>query len=145
MKRKIVLGLLAVLVVIQFIRPSRNTSDRESPNEITNYYKVPADLHNVLKRSWYDCHSNNTDYPWYANIQPVGWWLQRHVNQGKRELNFSEFGSYDQKKAKHKFDEIEEMVREGEMPLASYTLIHVEAKLTAEESATIASWASALK
>jgi hypothetical protein len=145
MKRKITFGLLAILVVIQFFRPTRNSAAEENANEISKHYTVPADIHVVLKKSCYDCHSNNTAYPWYASIQPVGWWLQGHVDEGKRELNFSEFGTYDQKKAKHKFEEIEEMVREGEMPLGSYTLIHGDAKLSAEQSAAIASWAGALK
>ena len=145
MKKKIGLGLIAVLVIIQFVRPTRNISTGESPNEISKYYEVPADIHAVVKKSCYDCHSNNTAYPWYTNIQPVGWWLQDHVNEGKGELNFDEFGTYEQKKAKHKFEEIEEVVREGEMPLDSYTLIHRDTKLTPEQSASIAAWAGALK
>ena len=145
MKKKIGLGLLAVLVVIQFVRPTRNSSTNESPNEISKFYDVPAEVHAVLKKSCYDCHSNNTMYPWYTNIQPVGLWLQSHVNEGKGELNFSEFGTYPQKKAKHKFEEIEEVVGEGEMPLSSYTLIHRDTKLTAEQSSAIAAWAGALK
>jgi len=145
MKKKIGLGLLAVLVIIQFIRPTRNTSTTESANEISKYYEVPADIHAVLKKTCYDCHSNNTVYPWYTNIQPVGWWLQSHVNEGKDELNFDEFGTYPQKKAKHKFEEIEEMVNEGEMPLKSYTLIHRNAILTAEQSDAVVKWAGNLK
>jgi len=145
MKKRIGLGLLAVLLIIQFIRPDRNTSVSESANEISNYYAVPAEVHAVLQKSCYDCHSNNTQYPWYSNIQPLGWWLQSHVNEGKQELNFSEFGTYEQKKAKHKFEEIEEVVREGEMPLSSYTLIHRDTKLTQEQATAIASWAGALK
>lgn len=145
MKKKIGLGLLVALIVIQFVRPTRNISTSESPNEISKFYDVPAEVHTVLKKSCYDCHSNNTVYPWYTNIQPVGLWLQSHVNEGKGELNFSEFGTYEQKKAKHKFEEIEEVVGEGEMPLGSYTLIHRDTKLTAEQSTAIAAWASALK
>jgi hypothetical protein len=145
MKKKIGLGLLAVLVVIQFIRPTKNSSTAESPNEISKYYEVPADIHTVIKKSCYDCHSNNTNYPWYTNIQPMGWWLQSHVNDGKEELNFQEFGTYAEKKAKHKFEEIEEVVRDHEMPLSSYTLIHRDAKLTPEQAAALSSWAGALK
>ena len=145
MKKKIGLGLIAVLVIIQFIRPTRNSSTTESPNEISKYYQVPADIHTLLKKSCYDCHSNTTAYPWYSNIQPVGLWLQSHVNEGRGELNFDEFGSYDQKKAKHKFEEIEEVIREEEMPLESFTFIHRDAKLTPEQSASIAAWAGALK
>jgi len=145
MKKKIGLGLLAVLVIMQFIRPTRNTSTAESANEISKYYDVPADIHAVLKKSCYDCHSNKTVYPWYTNIQPVGWWLQDHVNDGKGELNFEEFGTYDQKKAKHKFEEIEEVIHDGEMPLASYTLIHRDTKLTPEQASALVAWAGKLK
>jgi hypothetical protein len=145
MKKKIGLGLLAVLVVIQFIRPTRNSSTTESPNEISKYYEVPADIHAILKKSCYDCHSNHTVYPWYTNIQPVGWWLQSHVNEGRGELNFEEFGTYEEKKAKHKFEEIEEVIQDGEMPLKSYTFIHRDTKLTPEQSASIAAWAGSLK
>ena len=63
MKKKIGLGLIAVLVIIQFIRPTRNSSTTESPNEISKYYQVPADIHTLLKKSCYDCHSNTTAYP----------------------------------------------------------------------------------
>ncbi|MEY4930007.1 MAG: hypothetical protein RI909_731 [Bacteroidota bacterium] len=145
MKKRIGLGLLVVLLVIQFLRPARNISESESANEISNHYAVPAEIHAVLKTSCYDCHSNNTKYPWYSQIQPVAWWLQSHINEGKGELNFSEFGTYEQKKAKHKFEEIEEVVREGEMPLSSYTFIHRDTKLSQEQSAAIALWAGALK
>lgn len=145
MKNKIIIGILAVLVVIQFIRPTRNAGEMDGPNEISKHYQVSAEIHAVLKKSCYDCHSNSTNYPWYANIQPLGWWLQSHINEGKDELNFSEFGTYAEKKAKHKFEEIEELVNEGEMPLKSYTLIHGDAKLSAEQTAAIAAWAGALK
>ncbi len=145
MKKKIGLGLLVALVVIQFVRPTRNSSASESLNDISKFYDVPDEVHAVLKKSCYDCHSNNTVYPWYTNIQPAGLWLQSHVNDGKEELNFSEFGAYDQKRAKHKFEEIGEVVGEAEMPLSSYTLIHRDAKLTSEQSSAIAAWASALK
>lgn len=145
MKQKILIGVLIVLVVIQFLRPNRNLATEESANEISKHYQVPADVHALLKESCYDCHSNNTRYPWYTNIQPVGLWLQHHVNEGKEELNFSEFGGYTEKRAKHKFEEIEEMVNEGEMPLSSYTLIHQKAKLNSEQTKALASWAAALK
>lgn len=145
MKKKIGLGLLVLLVVIQFVRPTRNVSTEESTADISKAYQVPVEVKAVLEKSCYDCHSNNTRYPWYANLQPIGWWLQRHVNEGKKELNFSEFASYPEKKAKHKFEEIEEMINEGEMPLKSYLIIHGDAKLTAAQAEVVVNWASALK
>lgn len=143
--KKIGIGLLIALMVIQFIRPTRNISAQPSENDITLKYSVPENVQIVLKESCYDCHSNTTRYPWYTNIQPVGWWIQSHVNEGKQHLNFSEFGAYPEKKAKHKFEEIEESMNTGWMPLESYLIIHSDAKLTKEQSDAMRTWAAALK
>ncbi len=145
LKRKIIIGVVAVLVLIQFIRPGRNNSTEITDNDLSKRYAVPENVLPILKESCYDCHSNNTRYPWYANVQPVGWWLQSHVNEGKKELNFSEIGTYSEKRSKHKFEEIEEMVKEGEMPLKSYLLIHKNAALTTEQAKLVTDWAATLK
>lgn len=145
MKKKILYGVLVVLVLIQFFPPTRNVSTQASPDEIALHYTVPDDVQKIIKHSCYDCHSNNTVYPWYTNIQPVGWWMQHHVNEAKDELNFSVFGSYPEKRAKHKFKEIEEVTQEGSMPITSYTLMHGDTRLTPEQSKLIASWAAGLK
>ena len=144
MVKKIAIGLLVVLVIIQFFKPARNISTEKSTNDITNKYAVPASVQEILKTSCYDCHSNNTVYPWYANIQPVAWWLADHVNEGKKELDFSEFLTYSPKKAHHKLEEVNEMVKEGEMPLQSYTIIHQNAKLSEPQKLEIATWADGL-
>jgi len=145
MKRKIAYAILGAFVIMQLLRPTRNISTEESKADIALHYEVPADLHAILKTSCYDCHSNHTNYPWYVNFQPLGWWLQSHVNQGKDELNFSEFGTYDQKRARHKFEEIEEMVKEGSMPLKPYLWMHKEAQLTPAQSDEVVAWAQSLK
>ena len=144
MIKKIAYVLLVALIIIQFFKPERNLSTTKSANDITNKYAVPASVQEILKNSCFDCHSNNTVYPWYANIQPVAWWLADHVNEGKRELNFSEFLTYSPKKAHHKLEEINEMVKEGEMPLQSYTIIHQNAKLSEAQKLEIATWADGL-
>ena len=102
---------------------------------------MPAEVDAILKSSCYDCHSNNTHYPWYANIQPVAWWLADHVNEGKREINFNEFLTYKPKKAHHKMEEVAEMVNEGEMPLQSYTIVHRDASLSDAQRKLVADWA----
>jgi hypothetical protein len=84
MIKKILLVLLAALIIIQFIRPKENHSDKLSANDITRHYTVPDTVLSILQRSCYDCHSNNTSYPWYNRIQPVAWWLNSHVKDGKR-------------------------------------------------------------
>jgi hypothetical protein len=140
MIRKILYVLLAALVIIQFFRPGRNQSAGPFPNDVTTQFPLASETKSVLEVACYDCHSNNTRYPWYTNVQPVGWWLQNHVNEGKSELNFSEFATYAPKKQHHKFEEIKEAVTEGWMPLDSYKWIHKDAVLTKEQSAAIAKW-----
>src|SRR5258708_29147116 len=130
--RKVLLVVADVLIVIQFFRPSRNNGNADGENAISKKYQVPENVQSILKQSCYDCHSNKTKYPWYANVQPVGWWIQySHVNDGRRHLNFSEFASYPEKKAKKKLEEIADEVRDGEMPLGTYTFLHDDAPLSA--------------
>jgi hypothetical protein len=140
MIRKLGLLLLLVLIVIQFFHPDKNESSVISVNDITNVAVVPDDVQSILKTSCYDCHSNSTVYPWYYAIQPVAWWLNNHVVEGKEHLNFSEFGTYTPKNARHKLDEVKEVLDKNEMPLKSYTVIHGNAKLTAEQKALLTDW-----
>ena len=145
MLRTILIVLAFVLVAIQFFRPEKNQTAGPFPNDITTKYAVPAQVHAVLKRSCFDCHSNNTDYPWYNNIQPVAWFLDHHVQEAKGELNFNEFTSYSPKKARHKLEEVGESVTEGWMPLDSYLWIHRDAKLSPAEVKLVADWAIGLQ
>lgn len=142
MKRKILLGLLLVFVLIQFIRPAKNQSNAISANHISNSYPIPTEVGKVLKKACNDCHSNYTVYPWYSNIQPVAGWLQNHVNEGKEHLNFDEFLTYTAKDQAHAMEEMSETVKEGEMPLPSYTWIHKDAVLTETEKLALTQWAN---
>lgn len=141
-KSKILLLVIAVLVIIQFIRPEKNLSADETKS-ITTKYEITASVNSILQKGCFDCHSNKTVYPWYAEIQPMGWWLNSHIAEGKDELNFSTFVTRPVAVQNHKFEEIVEMVEEGEMPLSSYTWLgmHPEANLTSEEKQAITSWA----
>lgn len=139
--KKWALLLAAVLLLIQFIRLPRNSGSATGDQDLSKVVQVPAEINTMLETSCYDCHSNKTVYPWYANIQPLGWWLQYHVNEGKEELNFSEFASYDLKRQAHKMEEIAEMVEEGEMPMSAYTLIHKNAVLTEAQKTSLIAWA----
>ncbi|MES2520647.1 MAG: heme-binding domain-containing protein [Bacteroidota bacterium] len=144
MKKKILLGLVAILVLIQFIHPEKNESDDQT-NNISTKYVVSSDVQHLLTVSCNDCHSNKTIYPWYNNIQPVAWMLANHVTDGKRHLNFSTFTKLPIAVQNHKFGEIVETVEEKEMPDGSYTLfgLHKEANLTLEQRELIISWAKA--
>jgi uncharacterized membrane protein len=143
-RRRIIIIILILFVVIQFIRPARNISAATSPGDIAQLYPVPDDVRRILEKACNDCHSNHTNYPWYSNIQPVGWWLQHHVNDGKEELNFSEFSTYTPKRQYHKLRETAEQVEKKEMPLDSYMWIHPEARLTDEERKVLTDWAKSL-
>ena len=138
--KKILIALLAVLIIIQFFRPEKNQSAVASPNDIFAHYQASENTKQLIQTACYDCHSNNTAYPWYSEIQPVAWWLADHVNEGKSELNFSEFATYSPKKGDHKLEELVEIIKEEEMPLNSYTLIHADARLSDVQRVELAKW-----
>jgi hypothetical protein len=145
MVKKILLILGAILIIIQFFRPEKNTSPQLiTENDISKTVAIPDELHKTFIKKCYDCHSNQTKYPWYFNIQPIAWWLAHHIDEGRGELNFSAFKTYDQKKANHKLEEIGEVIEEGEMPLTSYTLIHTDTNITPEDKQAINAWLASL-
>ena len=143
--KKIFWLLLLALVIIQFFRPEKNIAAAPSPTDIATKYAIPAEVKPILDKACYDCHSNNTMYPWYSNIQPVAWWLANHIKDGKRHLNFSSFTTYSYKRADHKMEEVIETVEKHEMPLPSYTWTHKDAKLTDAERATLKNWAQQVR
>ena len=142
MIKKILIGLLVILVAIQFIRPAKNNS-ADITKDISTLYPMPDSVRVIVEKACADCHTNNTKYPFYATIQPISFWLADHVNDGKRHFNFNEFASYRLAKQNHKLEEIIEEVQEKEMPLASYTYIglHANAKLNDEQRLTLNTWA----
>jgi hypothetical protein len=144
MVKKILISLLFVFVAIQFIRPERNESEGLGDSDISATYAIPGDIHKMLIDKCYDCHSNNTVYPWYYNIQPVAWWMAGHVDEGKEHLNFSEYKKYPAKRAAHKLGEVIEMIDEDEMPLKSYLVAHPEAKLSQQDKDAINTWIKSL-
>ena len=143
--KKILLAILVVIIAIQFIQPARNKEGQVLPTDIAKVYTIPKQVQSVLKNACYDCHSNNTNYPWYSNIQPGGWWLASHIKDGKAELNFSEFGDYSSRRQRSKLNSIAKTVEDRTMPFPSYTLIHPEARLTKEEKTLIINWANTTK
>jgi len=144
MIKKILLVLLAALVVIQFIHPKKNKSEGPQPNYIGNNYNIPEDVKTILAKACNDCHSNNTRYPWYATLQPVHWWLEKHVKDGKKHINYDEYTNRPLRYQYHKMEETIEMLKEGEMPLNSYTWTHKDAKLTDEEKSKLTGWAQSV-
>jgi hypothetical protein len=143
--KKILLALLIVFIGIQFIQPSRNGNRTESPSDLIKTYKVPEDVYVILITSCYDCHSNNSNYPWYSRIQPFSWLLAEHIRKGKADLNFSEFGSYSLRRQISKLKGIENSIKGGTMPLWSYTLLHKNARLSKVEKLLLIDWSKKMK
>ena len=144
MIKKIAISVLILLVVLQFVRPPRNLAEGISENDISKTYGIPDAVHSIFVEKCYDCHSNNTIYPWYTNVQPVGWWMNYHIEDGKKHLDFSEFKTYTDKKANHKLEELSEMVVDGLMPIESYLWMHRNAKVSSEEVSMINNWIQSL-
>ena len=141
-KRQILIATAAILVIMQCIRPEKNLGLADTSTDITHSVKVSPEIKNILEKSCYDCHSNHTEYPWYSNIQPMASWLAHHVEEGKEELNFSEFDTYRFRRKKHKLQEVIEQINEGKMPMSSYTIVHSDAKLSEEQKTALLKWAS---
>ena len=140
--RKIILVLIILFALIQFIpKPKKNLSSSTTNVTIDKMYPVSDSVMHILKVACYDCHSNRTLYPWYSNLQPVALLLNSHITDGKKELNFDEFGSYTLRRQKSKFKSIASQIKDNEMPLTSYKLLHAKARLTKDEKQLIINWA----
>lgn len=127
--KKIAVALVVVLIIIQFFRIDKTNPAVNQEMDFLTIKNTPASTAQIIKTSCYDCHSNETKYPWYSNIQPVAWFLKAHIDEGRKHLNFSTFATYDAKRQAHKMEESAEVIEKGEMPLDSYTMIHSDAKL----------------
>lgn len=143
--KKIFIGLLAIIIIIQFFRIDKTNPVSDPAIDMFAVEAVPSDVQSLLKTACFDCHSNTAKYPWYTNVAPVSWWIKHHINEGRDELNFNEWGSYSVKRKNHKLEEIEEMVEEQEMPLPSYLWVHTEAELTKQEQKNLIIWAKELR
>ena len=138
--KKIAFFLVIVFVGIQFIQPAHNKSGQVLPTDFTIVYTVPTNVQTILQNACFDCHSNNTNYPWYSNIQPMAWIMKRHIDNGKEKLNFSEFGIYSNRRQISKLKGIASQIKDDEMPLFSYKMMHSKAKLTKEKNDLIINW-----
>lgn len=132
-------------MVIQLIPANRNLSTVIPTSDFMIIYEIPKNIESKLKVSCYNCHSNNTNYPWYNKIQPIAWFLENHIDEAKEELNFNEFGNYSTRKKKSKLKSIISQIKEDEMPLTSYTLMHPDAKLLEVEKKEIIEWMTQLR
>lgn len=143
--KRILLILLIVLIAIQFIKPQKNIHPDSQPNDISTLYVIPANVDSILVKACKDCHSNNTRYPWYNRVQPVAWFLDNHVRDGKKSFNLNEFTTYPAWRQYDKISEVKKQLDKGDMPLSSYTWIHKDAILTDAEKTAIEKWSQGIK
>lgn len=137
--KRVLVWLGAAFLLIQFYPVSRPNPPVDADLE------APADVKSILRRSCYDCHSNETDWPLYAYVAPVSWLVANDVEEGRAELNFSIWGRYDANKRVSKASEMIEWIDEGRMPLKKYVVLHPSARLSTEDVEVLRHWADALE
>jgi len=137
----IVIIAVTAFIAVQFYRPDYTAAPIAQAETLEATTQVPENVAEILKRSCNDCHTNQTTLPWYSNITPVNWLLADHIDEGRRELNFSVWNTYNAKKKRHKFDEVCDQVIGGEMPHNQYLWMHGDAKLSDEDKRTLCDWA----
>ena len=143
--QKIGIGLFSLFLIIQIFHSDLTNPEYDIKNDFIVVEKPPVIVIDILQNSCYDCHSNKTEYPWYANVAPFSWWIIGHINEAREELNFSEWATYSVKRKKHKLKETIEEVEEGEMPLESYTWMHDDAGLSDEQVKLLTDWVKTIQ
>ena len=133
------LALAVIFIVLQFFQPEKNQSGLGEDNILAKE-KIPQHIGDMLQHSCFDCHSNQTRYPWYDQIVPASWLVANHIREGKKQLNFSDWGKTDLVDKLGLLGQIQEEVKSGSMPLPSYTLIHRNAKLSKDQSEILIKW-----
>ncbi|MFV0573115.1 MAG: heme-binding domain-containing protein [Xanthomarina gelatinilytica] len=141
----IALILVVAFVGIQFMSTERNQSDVIPKTDFLLLNNPPENISTLLQESCYDCHSNNTQYPWYNKVQPIAWYLESHISEGKAELNFNKWADYSDRRKKSKLKSVINQIEDDKMPLKSYTFIHSNAVFTNTEKQEIIKYFNQLK
>ncbi len=135
--------LVLILLVLQFIRSEKNEQGYKSIANFEEETQPSVAVKKILESKCYDCHSNHTVYPWYAEVAPFSFWIAHHVEEGKEHFNVSNWKQFDVKKKDHKLEELIEEVEEKEMPLSSYTWLHGD--LEEDEKTALINWAKEVR
>lgn len=143
--KKILILLLIVFVIAQFFGPEKNQGDIASIQPFIEDTNPPENVKLILKEACYDCHSDFTKYPWYYSVTPVNYWINGHIEHGKKHFNVSQWEGNSAKRKDHKFEELIEMVEDKEMPLNSYTWMHGEAQLSDVDIKAVLDWAKLVR
>lgn len=142
---RIVTGLILVLVFLQFINSPKNISASVTSQNFAKSFNAPKNIENILRTSCFDCHSNNTVYPWYGNIQPAEMFLAKHIYDGKEKLNFDDLNNLGRRQRYSKFSGIIKQIKQNKMPLKSYILMHTEARLSEKDKKDLIDFFESLK
>lgn len=139
-KKKIFLIVIGVLVAIQLYRPAGRNPEEDPSRTVKSSMMMPSDVEHIFTKSCNDCHSYRTTWPWYSKIAPVSWFIASDVNDGRRHLNFSDWGRYTPERVQNKLGEICDEVEHGEMPLKQYTWLHKGTSLSENERQAVCFW-----
>lgn len=145
MIKKIIAGIIILLIAIQFIPVDKTNPLADPENDFIFINNPPSDIGNILKNACYDCHSNHTRYPWYSEIAPASWLIKEHVNNGRNHLNLSVWNDYKERKKDHKIAECIDMIKSGEMPMKGYVMFHSEAEISHEQKMQLINWFNELR
>lgn len=139
----LVIGI-GLFAIAQLVRPAKTNPGSDHSLALESHVQIEPQVAAILERSCNDCHSNRTRWPWYANVAPVSWFVIDHVNEGRSNLNFSEWGRYDEAEQRNLMRAICGEVKSGAMPLSSYTPMHPGSKLSSEDVKTLCDWSNRL-
>lgn len=139
----LLISLICLFILIQLKRPARTNPAVDESHSIEAHTQMTPPAKEIIDRSCRDCHSNKTEWPWYTNVAPVSWWITDHVNQGRKDLNLSEWGKLDKDRQHKKLRQICDEVEDGAMPLSSYLPMHPKAKLSEQDKKTLCDWTAA--
>ncbi|NOR86239.1 MAG: cytochrome C [Bacteroidales bacterium] len=137
--------LIAIFVLAQFVPIDKTNPEFEASNDLIVMENPPEDIAQMLRAACYDCHSNETVWPWYSNVAPISIIVEKHVVEGRDNLNFSFWGEFDQEDKDYVIEEIIEEIEEGDMPFPGYDLAHSDAKLSAEQQEKLFAWLRSLQ
>jgi hypothetical protein len=141
----IVIGAVVIFLGLQFIRPARTNPAVDTSQTMEAHLQLTPQAKEILDRSCRDCHSNQTEWPWYTNVAPLSWWITDHVNGGRTHLNLSEWAKLDKDRQSKKLQQICDEVEDGAMPLSSYLPMHPKAKLSEQDKKTLCDWTEAAR
>lgn len=141
----VVVVLFGIFLILQLIHIDLTNPEYDIKEDFIAVEQPPLQVTDILKTACYDCHSHQTNYPWYADVAPFSWFIVSDIRHGREELNFSEWVSYTDKKKKHKLKEIIKEVEEGEMPITIYTWMHEDANLTSEQIFALTDWVKSIQ